>query len=193
MSASAASGWTCPQCERRVPGRVHQCRCGFEYVRAPEVDNSITTIASERGGNRVTTLVLAAIALVAIGVAAGLYMNRPAVSVATAAVEPLTLIPRSHPRLPQLSPHLAHLSYPAPPPHPSSCLCQRRKQSRVPIYPACFARYGASTGWIGVDGSLGAPGSGFRGSGVLGFRSSAGPGLRGSGLTKFQSLRPSWF
>jgi hypothetical protein len=33
---SEASGWDCPSCGRRVPGRIRACRCGFEQANAAE-------------------------------------------------------------------------------------------------------------------------------------------------------------
>src|SRR4051794_15086372 len=40
---SESSGWDCPSCGRRVPGRVHACRCGFAQSSAAEPDASSRT------------------------------------------------------------------------------------------------------------------------------------------------------
>src|SRR6187402_1350656 len=37
---SDSGGWDCPACDRRVPGRIRACRCGFEQpgAEAPAED-----------------------------------------------------------------------------------------------------------------------------------------------------------
>src|SRR4029453_13292357 len=32
--------WMCPTCNRRVPRRVAECRCGYKQTAAPELDSS---------------------------------------------------------------------------------------------------------------------------------------------------------
>jgi S1-C subfamily serine protease len=93
MSAPPASAsWTCPKCDRRVPSYVRQCRCGFES--AAEADDMTTAehVASGKAdpGIGLTTLLLGALALVGIGIAAGLYVNRAASTTIAAGIEPLT-------------------------------------------------------------------------------------------------------
>ena len=92
MSTTTGAGWTCPQCERRVPGYVHQCRCGFEYVPAEDSAAEVTPpmAVQDGGGGRLTSLLLVGIVLLALGVAAGMYLNRPTVTADTSAVPPLS-------------------------------------------------------------------------------------------------------
>jgi S1-C subfamily serine protease len=88
----------CPQCDRRVPGYVAQCRCGFENAAmddAPPVERPRAEGASSGGGGRLISLLLLGVALVAVGVAGGLYLNRAAATPETSlqmAFEPLTPI-----------------------------------------------------------------------------------------------------
>jgi S1-C subfamily serine protease len=92
MSSTTGAGWTCPQCERRVPGYVNQCRCGFEYVPAEDAAAEVPArVAVEGGGGgRLSSLLLIGIVLVALGLAAGMYLNRPTEDADVAAVPPLT-------------------------------------------------------------------------------------------------------
>src|ERR1051325_6774295 len=39
---SETSGWDCPSCGRRVPGRVRACRCGFEQSGAADAVETST-------------------------------------------------------------------------------------------------------------------------------------------------------
>jgi S1-C subfamily serine protease len=75
-----------------VPGYVHQCRCGFEYVPAEDRGAEVPTpVAVEGGGGgRLTSLLLVGIVLVALGVAAGMYLNRPTATADVAGVPPLS-------------------------------------------------------------------------------------------------------
>lgn len=89
---SSTGHWTCPQCNRRVPGYVQQCRCGFEFVPAGEVASQVPepVAVPGAGAGRFTSLLLVGVVLVALGVAAGMYLNRPDMTVAgTSAVPPL--------------------------------------------------------------------------------------------------------
>jgi hypothetical protein len=91
-STTGGGGWTCPQCERRVPGYVQQCRCGFAYVfsednGAGEIPSGV--VVKGGGGGRLTSLVLAGVVLVALGVTAAMYMNRSQ-GVLDASVPPLS-------------------------------------------------------------------------------------------------------
>jgi putative serine protease PepD len=38
--SSEIGGWDCPSCGRRVPGRIRECRCGFEQPSAEAADSS---------------------------------------------------------------------------------------------------------------------------------------------------------
>jgi len=38
IASSENSGWDCPSCGRRVPGRIRACRCGFEQSSAVEAE-----------------------------------------------------------------------------------------------------------------------------------------------------------
>jgi S1-C subfamily serine protease len=40
------SGWDCPSCGRRVPGRIRACRCGFEQSSAAAFDSTETATTS---------------------------------------------------------------------------------------------------------------------------------------------------
>jgi S1-C subfamily serine protease len=40
---SESGGWDCPACDRRVPGRIRACRCGFEQPSADAADRGATT------------------------------------------------------------------------------------------------------------------------------------------------------
>jgi len=96
MTGSSTGGWTCPQCERRVPGYVHQCRCGFEYVQESAPHSSADPAHSPHqahmvpggGAGKLTSLLLLGAVLIGLGVAAGMYLNRSADTVD--AVPPLT-------------------------------------------------------------------------------------------------------
>lgn len=92
MSSTTGTSWTCPQCERRVPSYVHQCRCGFEYVPAADQGAEVPSSVAVQGGGggRFTSLVLVGVVLVVLGVAAGMYLNRPDLTGATSAAPPLS-------------------------------------------------------------------------------------------------------
>jgi len=45
IASSENSGWDCPSCGRRVPGRIRSCRCGFEQPSAVE-DGSVEATPS---------------------------------------------------------------------------------------------------------------------------------------------------
>ena len=72
---SLAAGWTCPQCDRRVPSRVQTCRCGFEYVPTSDDEIPAAAVKSEAGG-RLASLLLLAVVLIGGGMAAGVYLTR---------------------------------------------------------------------------------------------------------------------
>src|SRR5204862_8062722 len=38
IASSENSGWDCPSCGRRVPGRIRACRCGFEQSSAVDTE-----------------------------------------------------------------------------------------------------------------------------------------------------------
>jgi S1-C subfamily serine protease len=82
-ASSEISGWNCPSCGRRVPGRIRDCRCGFAQPGAPAfeaVDDS-----RERGPWRLG-LPLLGLGLV-LGAALALYPWRSTPSAAAAIVE----------------------------------------------------------------------------------------------------------
>src|SRR5438094_6931380 len=62
---TAGAGWVCPACDRRIPSKVNECRCG--YVRE-SAEDSIEPAAAERSatssGVRPATVIV--IALIAI-------------------------------------------------------------------------------------------------------------------------------
>ena len=69
--------WTCPSCERVVPGRIRQCRCGFDAGPADDI-LAVTggTVEDEAPGRTWLWLVLVVVA----GAAAAFYYTRPAPS-----------------------------------------------------------------------------------------------------------------
>ena len=51
--------WNCPACNRRVPTRFQECRCGFQrqdLTPAPRTDEAATTTGGRRGGWKVLIL-----------------------------------------------------------------------------------------------------------------------------------------
>jgi S1-C subfamily serine protease len=86
MSATpTGAAWTCPQCQRRVPGYVLECRCGFQYVPFADDSAEVPSRVTVKGGGagRLTSLLLAGAALTVMGVGAAVYLNRPAAAVST--------------------------------------------------------------------------------------------------------------
>jgi S1-C subfamily serine protease len=85
---SETSGWDCPSCGRRVPGRIRACRCGFEQssaasssvARSAKVDAPESTEASSRPW--AAGLPLLGIGLV-LGAALALYPWKPQPAAAT--------------------------------------------------------------------------------------------------------------
>jgi S1-C subfamily serine protease len=73
MSLQSSNGWTCPQCQRRVPGRVQQCRCGFEYIPAAEPSSTAEPAPPVR---RSVSRALFVPLLIGVGVLAGIYIAR---------------------------------------------------------------------------------------------------------------------
>jgi S1-C subfamily serine protease len=70
----------------------------LEYLAEPDVIVSADSVAVDAdSGNKFTTLALAAVALVGIGVASGLYMNRGADTTPAAGIEALTPVGRNGP------------------------------------------------------------------------------------------------
>ncbi len=85
-ATSEISGWDCPSCGRRVPGRIRDCRCGCAQpgAHAPDAVDDSRASSPFRAG-----LALLALGLV-LGAALALYPWRSAPSAATAVVhEPL--------------------------------------------------------------------------------------------------------
>jgi S1-C subfamily serine protease len=79
-AAPTGNAWTCPQCQRRVPGYVLECRCGFQYVPFTDGSAEVPSRVSVKGGGagRLTSLLFAGAALTAIGIGAAMYLNRAA-------------------------------------------------------------------------------------------------------------------
>jgi trypsin-like peptidase len=46
IASSDSSGWDCPSCGRRVPGRIRACRCGFEQTSAVEAESGTSASSS---------------------------------------------------------------------------------------------------------------------------------------------------
>jgi S1-C subfamily serine protease len=91
MSPPASASWTCPQCDRRVPSSVRQCRCGLEYPAESDDVASVDSVDMDGGrASKLTTLLLTAVAVVGIGVASGLYLNRADDTTTAAGIEPLS-------------------------------------------------------------------------------------------------------
>lgn len=59
--------WTCPSCGRRVPGRVAECRCGFQHTDAPPPEDAAPEAAP---ASRARGLLLAGVVAVGCGVLA---------------------------------------------------------------------------------------------------------------------------
>lgn len=69
MNTAFAPAWTCPQCQRRVPGRELRCHCGFERTSASAAPSSpVPPPLSPAGGRGRGAVLLAAIAAGIIGV-----------------------------------------------------------------------------------------------------------------------------
>jgi S1-C subfamily serine protease len=77
-SESPAFSWVCPQCTRRVPRKLTQCRCG--YKPNDLADTAPTVLAAAVGDQRATTIAAAAaVAIAAVaGVWYGMHLRRPA-------------------------------------------------------------------------------------------------------------------
>ena len=70
---SSPPAWVCPSCERHVPGRVRQCRCGYD---SGAVNESITpTAPSIKLGSAKTALWLGIAMLAFISVVTALYLQ----------------------------------------------------------------------------------------------------------------------
>ena len=82
IARSENSGWDCPSCGRRVPGRIRACRCGFEQAHAKWSGAEDTTTRSSRPW--AAGLPLLAIGLV-FGAALSLYPWRQPPTAATGA------------------------------------------------------------------------------------------------------------
>jgi S1-C subfamily serine protease len=82
----APLSWTCPSCDRLVPGRVRQCRCGFNAGPADEA--TAAPLPDIRQGSAQTALWLGIATLAVIGGAAAIYLGSerslPAAPVASA-------------------------------------------------------------------------------------------------------------
>jgi len=63
MSADTSQPWSCPQCERRVPGREDVCHCGFDRRRWPAArrDAGAGPEGPPAEGNRRLWIALAAV------------------------------------------------------------------------------------------------------------------------------------
>ena len=72
MAASQSGGsWTCPQCQRRVPGQLQQCRCGFEYIHDTEAAEPATAVEGSGAGRTLGLLLV----LIGLGVAVGVFFS----------------------------------------------------------------------------------------------------------------------
>jgi S1-C subfamily serine protease len=91
----------CPSCERRVPPRVEHCRCGYRFEPGTVVDTAEDMDADPAPG---APWIGPAIVALALAIAGGFYMLRPA------AQSPQTTVARA----PRLSPR-APAGDPAPP------------------------------------------------------------------------------
>jgi hypothetical protein len=73
MSTAVARSWTCPQCQRRVPGREPRCHCGFERAHAGDARAAGAARASgdaraSAGGQTGRRVVLVAALVACVGV-----------------------------------------------------------------------------------------------------------------------------
>src|SRR5436189_6442511 len=72
IASSENSGWDCPSCGRRVPGRIRACRCGFEQSSAVETGSADAAPSHPWAAG----LPLLGIGLV-LGAALALYPRKP--------------------------------------------------------------------------------------------------------------------
>ena len=91
QSASPSFLWTCPSCQRRVPRRVDECRCGFKQTEAPVDEHTpAPAVTTERRSAKPLGLAVAAIA---IGALALFLMQSRANTAPRAAAQPVTDAP----------------------------------------------------------------------------------------------------
>ena len=72
IASSENSGWDCPSCGRRVPGRIRSCRCGFEQPSAVEVEAEAASVEASPSRPWAAGLPVLGIGLV-LGAALALY------------------------------------------------------------------------------------------------------------------------
>ena len=82
IARSDSGGWDCPACDRRVPGRIRACRCGYTQ---PGADSSASEGSETPSSPWVVGLPLLGIGLV-LGAALALYPWRQAPAAATPAL-----------------------------------------------------------------------------------------------------------
>src|ERR1019366_6685765 len=77
-SSSAGFSWVCPACDRRVPRKLTECRCGYtpDWTDAPPDVAAHDESPSSAGSSAAGIIASVVLALTAIVVGAW-YMNRP--------------------------------------------------------------------------------------------------------------------
>jgi S1-C subfamily serine protease len=87
IASSENSGWDCPSCGRRVPGRIRSCRCGFEQPSAVEVEAEAASVEASPSRPWAAGLPVLGIGLV-LGAALALYPWRREPAAAPSAPAP---------------------------------------------------------------------------------------------------------
>jgi S1-C subfamily serine protease len=77
-SPSSESSWACPQCGRRVPAYVRECRCGLEKPEEALLAARVPAAKPVSGGGpaRLASVLLLSVAVAGIVIAAAMYVNR---------------------------------------------------------------------------------------------------------------------
>jgi S1-C subfamily serine protease len=87
IHSSSPPAWVCPSCDCQVPGRVRQCRCGFDAGPADDVIDP--AIPGMQPGSTQTALWLGFAAVVLVAAAAAIYVGASGdASIDTAAPSP---------------------------------------------------------------------------------------------------------
>jgi S1-C subfamily serine protease len=69
-SSASVPSWTCPSCDRLVPGRIRQCRCGFEAEPADAFDPA----GNVTPGSTTNAVKLLVAMLILVSAAAAIYI-----------------------------------------------------------------------------------------------------------------------
>ena len=89
-SSASVPPWICPSCDRQVPGRVRQCRCGFEA--GPADDVGMLPVESIKQGSTTNAVSLLVVMVLLLGGAAAIYVRSvhsdPPIATETTAVQP---------------------------------------------------------------------------------------------------------